>query len=321
MELLTPEEKIRMAKKLIGAVPKGYEVLQELEEEVEKLSTPKHKPKKSSKKKKAETDEDDEKGLEIITENRDIKDFVGIDAAGCIDVHLSKGNEFKVIVTGRRKDINHIKTTLRKDILYITTDPLYGFGNATIVSCNNIVSVGRGVTVVNGQIITGNGSTVIMESIKVEVTMPKLQSLATSGSGDIYVESDFKTDGDATATVSGSGDIHLQSLECKGFGAAVKGSGNIHVGQLNAKDSLFAAVKGAGDIDIYNAYIAGDSELHIQGSGDIRVNGSTNNVSAYIVGSGDISGNLKYNNINSSCTGSGDIRLAGYYRKRNRFDW
>ena len=280
MELLTPEEKIRMAKKLIGAVPEGYEVPQELEEEVEKLSTPKHKPKKSSKKKKAETDEDDEKGLEIITENRDIKDFLGIDAAGCIDVHVSKGNEFKVIVTGRRKDINHIKTTLRKDILYITTDSLYGFGNATIVSGNNIVSVGRGVTIVNGQIITGNGSTVIIESVKVEVTMPELQRLATSGSGDIYIESDFKTDGDATATVSGSGDI-----------------------------------------DINNAYIAGDSELHIQGSGDIRVNGSTNNVSAYIVGSGDISGNLKYNNINSSCTGSGDIRLAGYYRKRNRFDW
>lgn len=34
MELLTPEEKIRMAKKLIGAVPEGYEVPQELEEEV-----------------------------------------------------------------------------------------------------------------------------------------------------------------------------------------------------------------------------------------------------------------------------------------------
>lgn len=329
LELLTPEEKIRMARKLIDSVPDDFEVepsfeekLKELEEEAEaqKAAYKAKRAKKLKDIKEGANEEEDETAIEVITDERKIKDFSGIDAAGCVDVHVTQGSKFRVAVIGRRKDVKHIKTSLRKDVLHVTVDPMCSFGNSTILSGNNIVSIGHGVTVVNGRVIGGGGS-IILDPIHVEVTMPKLNSLSTSGSGDIEVEDDFVSEEDAVLTVSGSGDISLPKLDCNGFGAAVKGSGNIHVRQLNTKDDVFIAIKGSGDVEITSAYIAGDSDLQIQGSGDFRINGSTNNVSAHVLGSGDISGNLKYNNISSSCMGTGDIRFAGYRRKKNRFDW
>lgn len=325
MELLTPEEKIRLATKLIESVPEDFEVDEDLEAKIAELKSEVVNQKAAAKKKRKtvieDEEEEDETAEEIITDERKVKPFVGIDSAGCLDVQVSKGDEFRLAVIGRKKDIKHIKTSVRNNVLHVFVDPECGFGNSTIVSGNSIVSVGYGKTIVNGRVIKGGGSISILKPLQIEVTMPKLESLHTQGSGDINVQSDFSSDRDIVCTVEGSGNINLCKIECDGFGVAVKGSGNVDVKQLNTKGDVFLAIKGSGDIDITSAYVAGDCELQIQGSGDIRINGSANNVDAYIFGSGDISGNLKYNNISTSTTGSGELLLAGYHHKLSRFDF
>ena len=119
-----------------------------------------------------------------------------------------------------------------------------------------------------------------------------------------------------SASLQGSGDIHLGSLKVEGLDVSLKGSGDIDVkGQLRAK-SVNLNLQGSGDLKV--AGVTG-SEISamLQGSGDLKV-GSTNitsTVTAKLSGSGDMDVlDIRANSVSGQLDGSGDMTLSGSAR-------
>ena len=119
-----------------------------------------------------------------------------------------------------------------------------------------------------------------------------------------------------SASLQGSGDIHLGSLKVEGLDVSLTGSGDIDVkGQLRAK-SVNLNLQGSGDLKV--AGVTG-SEISamLQGSGDLKV-GSTNitsTVTAKLSGSGDMDVlDIRANSVSGQLDGSGDMTLSGSAR-------
>jgi hypothetical protein len=123
-------------------------------------------------------------------------------------------------------------------------------------------------------------------SARIHVTVPKLESAAIGGSGDMHVD-----------TVAG-----------QAFRASIGGSGNLSVDQLRVADARFS-IGGSGNIKA--AGFANNVELSVAGSGEVDVGGlasRTANVS--VAGSGDAILNAS-DSARVSIAGSGNVTVRG----------
>ena len=106
-------------------------------------------------------------------------------------------------------------------------------------------------------------------------------------------------------SVSGSGDLVFEDLDCKNLTSKVSGSGDI---TLKGKaDEARYSVSGSGDIKAYDLSV-NDLSCSVSGSGDARVY-AKDNMNLSVSGSGDI----RYKgpaNVNKSKSGSGSIQGA-----------
>ncbi len=131
-----------------------------------------------------------------------------------------------------------------------------------------------------------------VDELVIEVSLPLIEGLSLSGSGDIVVE-----------------DIHTSTLK-----ASVQGSGDMAIGNLVAK-KVSLAVLGSGDL-IIEQMTAIDSKASIRGSGTIGVAGEVQSQSISIMGSGDFEGeNLSVELANGKIMGSGDAVFANAERR------
>lgn len=118
------------------------------------------------------------------------------------------------------------------------------------------------------------------------VTMPRIESAALAGSGNIRID---RVDGARfTGTVAGSGELSIASINVDQADLSVAGSGNISA---------------AGD--------AHDSRASIGGSGKIAARGlRSENASVSIGGSGDVALAVQ-DQAKVSIAGSGDVAISG----------
>jgi hypothetical protein len=140
--------------------------------------------------------------------------------------------------------------------------------------------------------------------IEIHITIPDIDKLSVSGSGNIFAP-DVKSR-IIDLAVSGSGDIVIDDLTTKRVSATISGSGNIiikHGG--NVADELKAAISGSGNIKAKN-FEATNIVVHTAGSGSCFIT-SNGSIKARIAGSGNV--NYKGNpSIDSSVAGSGRVR-------------
>jgi hypothetical protein len=122
--------------------------------------------------------------------------------------------------------------------------------------------------------------------VKIFVTMPRITSASTTGSGDMaidHVEGDaFKVD------ATGSGDLSIASMNVQRADFSLTGSGNVSTSG-SAKTGSFA-IQGSGDIDApkltlnqadvrvmgsggVTATVAGPAKVDVMGSGDVTLTG------------------------------------------------
>lgn len=137
----------------------------------------------------------------------------------------------------------------------------------------------------NGQLnIRMEGSYSTSIGLKVFITMPSLDGVSVTGSGDVTATG--LNGDDLKARISGSGDIELNGTA----------------------SSIEASVTGSGDMDL-SKLVAQKASVKVTGSGDIFVC-ATESVDASVTGSGDITyegyGGQEPK-VNQSVTGSGDI--------------
>ncbi len=140
--------------------------------------------------------------------------------------------------------------------------------------------------------------------IEIFVTVPEIDGLGISGSGDIIAEDKIKTR-ILDLAVSGSGNIKLDDLSAERVKANISGSGDIIINDGGIADDLSVSISGSGNVKA-GGFEVKDVAITIAGSGNCTVlsNGS---LKARIAGSG----NVYYNGnpaIDTSVAGSGSVK-------------
>ena len=227
-------------------------------------------------------------------------------------------NAQRVITASGKYITKNIKVT-RFDQIYLKGSPTIEYTQSPGASKVQIAGSDNLVDLVECRV---EGSTLIVNMksrtnisygkegrLKILVSSPMLKSASLQGSGDIHLGS-LKVEG-LDVSLTGSGDIVAENITCNSdFSALLKGSGDIDVkGQL-------LNLQGSGDLKV--AGVTG-SEISamLQGSGDLKV-GSTNitsTVTAKLSGSGDMDVlDIRANSVSGQLDGSGDMTLSGSAR-------
>jgi hypothetical protein len=184
---------------------------------------------------------------DLTTESRNVDDFKRIKSTGSFDVNIEVGKEYSLEITFDDNLIDLITSEVRGNTLYLTSEEHYRS----------------------------------RRSCKIDITVPELELVKLSGSGDITVTN---LDSDKFEyTISGSGDL-VASGKVDELEVRISGSGDIDTRELIAK-TVYATVSGSGDIKLYAEETL---EGRVSGSGDIYYYGDPENVSTSVSGSGDI---------------------------------
>lgn len=206
----------------------------------------------------------------VISEKRNISDVHSIKTSGSIDIEISNGNSYSLVVEDDENLIPYIVTEVSNGMLNIHYKNNYSImdGHAkvmvTVPSLNKISTSGSSD-------IKGHGT----------IKSDNQLDIATSGSGDIDLEVDAPA---INATSSGSGDIAL-SGRTKNFDCEISGSGDVKCSNLKSENAninlsgssnshVFASVglkvKIAGSGDLYYSGNPASPEIHISGSGTVK---------------------------------------------------
>lgn len=144
------------------------------------------------------------------------------------------------------------------------------------------------------------------DKITVYITVPEIEGISVSGSGDVIGQSKFRTD-DLDLNVSGSGSLFID-VEARGdVDADVSGSGSVELkGQFRGFES---DVSGSGRVQL-SARIENTADFGISGSGRIMAAGSADAVRARISGSGKVlAADFETNRCDVRISGSGDVEI------------
>lgn len=139
------------------------------------------------------------------------------------------------------------------------------------------------------------------EGITVYITIPTLEAVRISGSGNLKGENTFTGINELGVSISGSGNISLE-VEANIVDTHISGSGDIRLAGRTDKHGI--SISGSGDVEAYNLS-SGACKVRISGSGDCEVE-VQDDLEVRISGSGDV--NYKGRpRISSRISGSGDI--------------
>lgn len=180
------------------------------------------------------------------TEARKVGKFTHIAVKGATDCDVTVGKTQSVEITADDNLLSHVTTQVVGETLVIST----------------------------------KGSTSSHLGIKAKITVPELNGLDVSGSGDSTIRGvksktffvsisgsgDVKADGAAdnvSASIAGSGQVDLSGLKAKVGDISITGSGDVKV---NAQDKLSASVAGSGNVKYF-----GNPKVRktVMGSGDV----------------------------------------------------
>ena len=139
--------------------------------------------------------------------------------------------------------------------------------------------------------------------IEIYITVPDINELSVSGSGDII--SDELDARILDLSVSGSGNITIDELTSKKGKGSISGSGNIHLEGDEVADELSFSISGSGNCNAVG-FEAENVTVNTSGSGNCNVM-SNGSIRARIAGSGSVyyKGNAS---IDASVAGSGRVR-------------
>lgn len=247
---------------------------------------------------------------QVATQERNVSSFSAIHQHTSADVYITKGDVRKVVVKADEKAIDRLKTEVRDGVLHIESTN-NGWRNVrtmevyiTMPSIEKIKNSGSGDFSIEGPMPGTNVYFGISGSGDLDAELDVANlEIKISGSGDIELTG---VRGDLNVRISGSGDVDAEGLKLNNCNLAGTGSGDI---KLIGKAAKFVAqISGSGDINAYGL-TAVEAQVKCNGSGDVVVK-VVEKIKAQLNGSGDLSyyGSPEYVDVESN--GSGDV-----YRK------
>lgn len=191
----------------------------------------------------------------ITTTTLSVTNFLGIDLAFSSNVTIHEGPTLNVQATGHSNIIQKIKTNVSSGIWIIELED----------GCYEDYQ------------------------LAIDITIPNINSLKLSGSGNILVNNFSNQNGILLMDLSGSGDLTLNQFEgITTINSFITGSGGIQTNQdILSLEALNLTLSGSG------AYIgfeikSDDCAIHSSGSGNVETT-VENNLDVLISGSGSIS--------------------------------
>lgn len=188
----------------------------------------------------------------MVTENRQVTNFNGVDMRCSGEVFYRQGNEYKVKVSAQQNILDVLLTYTSNDRLIIR------FKDDVRVRSH--------------------------EPLHIEITAPAASSLRLSGDGSIQAIGTFSTPR-MDMDVSGSGNITVSQLKTDYIDANVSGSGNITVVAGTANEE-HTRISGSGNIDLLNVPVT-NATTNTSGSGNTQLNVSQR-LDVTISGSGSV---------------------------------
>ena len=201
----------------------------------------------------------------VIREERGITDFDGVYNGINANVHITQGEPYLVVIEGREDIVDRIRTTVS----------------------------GGELSIESRRCLKGGG-------VDVFITMPSINSIANSGSGNFFSSNLWITD-NLDMSVTGSGDIKAD-LEVDNLEYTITGSGNIRLtGSCESQD---IRISGSGRVNSFGL-LSERTDVSISGSGRCEVS-VEDRLDVKISGSGSVfyRGNPV---VNSSISGSGRV--------------
>lgn len=204
---------------------------------------------------------------DVVEEARDVDGFTGVEVSTGIDVYLTQGNDFEVVVEADENLIDVIITELRGDKLVVRTDHV------------NIRSA---------------------KSKKVHVSLPDLTNLKISSAGDCLGQTPFQCE-DLRISISSAGDLTLE-VEADRIDLDISSSGDA---RISGSAKVFDAnLSSAGDLHAFDL-VAEKVDVSVSSAGDARVHATDEiTMNASSAGSVYYRGDAKVVRSNSSSAGS-----------------
>ena len=145
------------------------------------------------------------------TEKRNVESFNKVGLAVNADLYLKQGMTTEVVIEANDEILNKLRTEVKNGKLQIGFDS-WRFSNHP--------------------------------RFKIYITMPEINGLSISGSGDIIAESAIKTD-EISLKISGSGEINIDDLSANRVISGISGSGGINLDGTKQK-SIELSISGSG---------------------------------------------------------------------------
>jgi hypothetical protein len=144
--------------------------------------------------------------------------------------------------------------------------------------------------------------------ITIYMTVANIDKIDISGSGELFSDTKFITDGYLSINISGSGKVHLNA-DADEVDLNISGSGEIYLAGICNK--LEGDISGSGEISLESGN-ASYANLNVSGSGDIYAfNYLIEECYINTAGSGDSRVNVS-DKLNVKIAGSGDVYYKGH---------
>ena len=209
---------------------------------------------------------------EIVTEERNHSGFDEISLATSADIYYVQAEVYSVEIEASQNLMPLIETEVIGDRLKIKRK------NNTCLRGDN--------------------------KINIYISSPEISRFSISGSGNVFAGGSLVSD-NLDISISGSGDVKLDSLSVNNIDMSISGSGDLALTSADTADNQNIKISGSGNINAFNLPVK-NSKISIAGSGNCRVH-AIDNLDVKISGSGDVI----YKGtpvINSNIAGSGSLR-------------
>lgn len=185
-----------------------------------------------------------------VTEEREISGVEGVALSFVGDLHITQGDEEKLVITGDDNVLPLITTTVKDGVLTIGSKSTFG------------------IPVIN--------------DLHYDLTVRNLNNLQLSGAGN--AEMDKLATGDLSVGVSGAGNLSIQDLQADAVITNLSGVGNLELGGKAKRQSISLSGAGSysgGDLE------TGSTDVSLSGLGGATV-WATENLNASISGAGNV---------------------------------
>lgn len=205
----------------------------------------------------------------VSDEKRPLSNINTVKTSGSIDVVINSGNDYSLTVENDENLIPFVVTEVNGGELNIHYKNGYSVMNdhakviVTVPTLDRIIASGSGDVTTNG---------VIKSSNEIEMN--------TSGSGDIKATVDAPS---VKVTGSGSGDIELSGMT-KNFDCSISGSGDIKCSDLKSENAVIH-VAGSSNVHVFASV---SLKVNVTGSGDVYYSGNPATPEIHIAGSGTV---------------------------------